>query len=46
MICMLSVESDFHGPMFGSSVVEFKERYLKNLNSRDDSIGPGWVVHM
>ena len=35
-------ESDFHGPMFGSSVVEFKERYLKNLNSRDDSIGPGW----
>ena len=28
--------------MFGSSVVEFKERYLKNLNSRDDSIGPGW----
>ncbi len=35
-------ENDFHGPMFGSSVVEFKERYLKNLNCRDDAIGPGW----
>jgi fumarate reductase flavoprotein subunit len=35
-------ENDFHGPMFGNSVVEFKERYLKNLNCRDDAIGPGW----
>lgn len=34
--------NDFHGPMFGSSAVEFKQRYFTNLNCRDDAIGPGW----
>lgn len=34
--------NDFHGPMFGSSAVEFKKRVYTNLNCRDDAIGPGW----
>ncbi len=33
---------DAHGPIYGSGLIEFKQRIKDNLNCRDDAIGPGW----
>lgn len=33
---------DAKGPIYGPGLLDFKVRILRNLNNRDDAIGPGW----
>lgn len=35
-------DTDFHGPFYGTGVLEMVNRRFENLNCRDDAIGPGW----